>query len=98
MQATLGDLKKDKANDPVTIFLKIDDQKLVLGVLSADKFPQISFDLVFEKEFELSHNGKGGSIYCLGYRAPMEDQGQYPFQFENMCLSCLVWFYDQAVS
>ncbi|KAL0537862.1 hypothetical protein IC582_026853 [Cucumis melo] len=86
-QATLGDLKKDKANDPVTIFLKIDDQKLVLGVLSADKFPQISFDLVFEKEFELSHNGKGGSIYCLGYRAPMEDQGQYPFQFENMCLS-----------
>lgn len=79
MQATLGELKKDKANEHVTLFVKINGQKLVLGILSAEKFPQISFDLVFEKEFELSHNGKNGSIYCLGYQAPMEDQEQYPF-------------------
>ncbi|XP_038900401.1 histone deacetylase HDT1-like [Benincasa hispida] len=75
-QATLGELKKDKANEPVTVFLKINDQKLVLGILSAEKFPQIAFDLVFEKDFELFHNGKSGSIYCLGYRAPMDDQEQ----------------------
>ncbi|KAG7010689.1 Histone deacetylase HDT1 [Cucurbita argyrosperma subsp. argyrosperma] len=62
-QATLGEIKKDKANENVTIFLKIGDQKLVLGILSAEKFPQLSFDLVFEKEFELSHNGKSGSVY-----------------------------------
>ncbi|CAK9314337.1 unnamed protein product [Citrullus colocynthis] len=60
-QATLGELKKDKANEHVTLFVKINDQKLVLGILSAEKFPQISFDLVFEKEFELSHNGKNGN-------------------------------------
>ncbi|KAL0537861.1 hypothetical protein IC582_026852 [Cucumis melo] len=60
-QATLGEIKKDKASENVTIFLKIGDQKLVLGILSAEKFPQLSFDLVFEKEFELSHNGKSGN-------------------------------------
>ncbi|XP_023522030.1 histone deacetylase HDT1-like [Cucurbita pepo subsp. pepo] len=73
-QATLGELKKDKSKESVTIFLKIDEQKLVLGILSAEKFPQLSFDLVFEKEFELSHNGKSGSIYCMGYQASAEDQ------------------------
>ncbi|XP_022996072.1 histone deacetylase HDT1-like [Cucurbita maxima] len=73
-QATLGEIKKDKANENVTIFLKIGGQKLVLGILSAEKFPQLSFDLVFEKEFELSHNGKGGSVYCAGYQAYAEDQ------------------------
>ncbi|XP_023513047.1 histone deacetylase HDT1-like [Cucurbita pepo subsp. pepo] len=75
-QATLGEIKKDKANENVTIFLKIGDQKLVLGILSAEKFPQLSFDLVFEKEFELSHNGKSGSVYCAGYQAFAEDQEQ----------------------
>ncbi|XP_022140695.1 histone deacetylase HDT1-like [Momordica charantia] len=73
-QATIGETKKDKANENVTIFLKIGDQKLVLGILSAEKFPHLSFDLVFEKEFELSHNGKGGSVYCCGYQAFAEDQ------------------------
>ncbi|XP_038900554.1 histone deacetylase HDT1-like [Benincasa hispida] len=74
-QLTVGEVKKDK-NEPVTVFLKINDQKFPLGILSAEKFPQIPFDLVFEKEFELSHNGKSGSIYCLGYRASIEDQEQ----------------------
>ncbi|XP_008458629.2 histone deacetylase HDT1-like [Cucumis melo] len=72
-QATLGEIKKDKASENVTIFLKIGDQKLVLGILSAEKFPQLSFDLVFEKEFELSHNGKSGSVYCAGYQAYGDD-------------------------
>ena len=78
MQATLGEIKKEKANENVTIFLKIGDQKLVLGILSGEKFPQLSFDLVFEKEFELSHNGKSGSVYCAGYQAYGDDHEQYP--------------------
>lgn len=82
IQATLGEIKS-KANENVTIFLKIGGQKLVLGILSAEKFPQLSFDLVFEKEFEISHNGKGGSIYCAGYQAFADDQEQYP--------SFLIW-------
>ncbi|MCE3050822.1 hypothetical protein HAX54_048248 [Datura stramonium] len=36
-------------------------QKLVLGTLSSDKLPQQQFDLVFDRDFELSHNWKNES-------------------------------------
>ncbi|KAK1322813.1 Histone deacetylase HDT2 [Acorus calamus] len=58
-QACIGEPKKEK-ND-IQVFVKVDDKKLVLGTLSAEKYPQISYDLVFEKEFELSHSGKHNS-------------------------------------
>lgn len=64
-QAVLGELKKD--GEPVTLYVKVDDKKLVLGVLSPDTNPQLSFDLVFEKDFEISHNSKSGSVHLLGY-------------------------------
>ncbi|KAK4760573.1 hypothetical protein SAY87_005466 [Trapa incisa] len=55
--ATLGESEK-KGVESVPIYVKSGNKKLVLGTLSANKFPQISYDLVFEKEFELSHNWK----------------------------------------
>ncbi|XP_030939072.1 histone deacetylase HDT1-like [Quercus lobata] len=67
-QASLGE-SKNKGNESTPIFVKFGDQKLVLGTLSQEKFPQLSFDLVFEKEFELSHNWKNGSVYFAGYKA-----------------------------
>lgn len=68
-QASLGESKKEGGNEFIPIHVKIDDQKLVLGTLSPANFPQIAFDLVFEKEFELSHNWKHGSVYFCGYQA-----------------------------
>ncbi|KAK9279199.1 hypothetical protein L1049_012877 [Liquidambar formosana] len=76
-QASLGESKKDKGNDSVPLFLKFDDQKIVLGTLSTEKYPQISFDLLFEKEFELSHNWKNGSVYFCGYKTDIPDQEGY---------------------
>ncbi|EXB66237.1 Histone deacetylase HDT1 [Morus notabilis] len=61
--ACLGEVKKDKGSEPVHLFAKVDDKKFVIGILSSEKFPQISFDLVFEKDFELSHNWKNGNEY-----------------------------------
>ncbi|KAF5744812.1 putative Histone deacetylase 2a [Tripterygium wilfordii] len=58
IQAALGESKKDKGKEYVPLFVKCGDKKLVIGTLSSEKFPQVSFDLVFEKEFELSHNWK----------------------------------------
>jgi hypothetical protein len=49
------------------MFVKVDDQKLSIGTLSTDKFPQVPFDLVFEKEFELSHTSKTSSVFFSGY-------------------------------
>ncbi|KAM0920927.1 hypothetical protein ACQ4PT_007166 [Festuca glaucescens] len=63
-QGALGEVKKD---DKATMFVKVDDKKLSIGTLSTDKFPQISFDLVFEKEFELSHTSKSSSVFFSGY-------------------------------
>ncbi|KAE8098470.1 hypothetical protein FH972_016530 [Carpinus fangiana] len=60
-QACLGEVK-DKGNESICLFVKVDEQKLVLGTLSYEKFPQISFDLMFEKKFELSHNWKSGTV------------------------------------
>ncbi|KAJ4977747.1 hypothetical protein NE237_008527 [Protea cynaroides] len=75
-QANLGEVKKDKANESIPLFVKIGGQKLVIGTLSTEKCPQIIFDLVFEKEFELSHNWKNGSVYFIGYKSVLPDE--YP--------------------
>ncbi|KAK4286376.1 hypothetical protein QN277_002937 [Acacia crassicarpa] len=79
-QAALGETKKDKGAEPVVLYLKFGDQKLVLGTLSKDNFPQISFDLVLEKEFELSHNSKNVSVFFCGYKAEIpEEEGDDDF-------------------
>eukprot|EP00262_Sarcandra_glabra_P007064 TRINITY_DN1962_c1_g2_i1.p1 TRINITY_DN1962_c1_g2~~TRINITY_DN1962_c1_g2_i1.p1 ORF type:complete len:326 (+),score=95.91 TRINITY_DN1962_c1_g2_i1:52-978(+) len=77
-QASLGEVKKDKGNVSIPIFVKFGGQKLVLGTLSPEKCSHISFDLVFEKEFELSHNWKNGSVYFCGYKTIIpEDDTDY---------------------
>ena len=64
-QGAFGEVKKD---DKATMFVKVDNQKLAVGTLSADKFPQLQFDLVFEKDFELSHTSKSASVFFSGYK------------------------------
>lgn len=44
---------------------KIDIKNYVIGALSAEDRPQLMFNLVFEGEFELSHDWKSGSVYIL---------------------------------
>ncbi|GAU35019.1 hypothetical protein TSUD_103420 [Trifolium subterraneum] len=62
-QVALGESKKDKGNESVVLFVKVGEQKIVLGTLVKDKIPQISLDLVLDKEFELSHNSKTASVH-----------------------------------
>ncbi|GFQ04145.1 histone deacetylase hdt1 [Phtheirospermum japonicum] len=68
-QACLGELKKEKSNDSVHLFVNVEGKKLVLGTLFAEKLPQQQFDLVFDKDFEISHNSKSASVYFYGYLA-----------------------------
>ncbi|KAF5751594.1 histone deacetylase HDT1-like [Tripterygium wilfordii] len=93
-QAALGESKKDKGKEAVPLYVKCGDQKLVIGTLSSENFPQVSFDLVFEKEFELSHNWKGGSVHFCGYKVPIPDE--YPsyllFQFIFFCVYNTFYF------
>ncbi|KAA0043925.1 histone deacetylase HDT1 [Cucumis melo var. makuwa] len=74
-QACLGE-SKSKGSEQVFLYVKVGNQKLVLGTLSSEKFPQVSFDLVFDKEFELSHNWKNGSVHFTGYTSLLPEE--YP--------------------
>ncbi|KAL9225617.1 hypothetical protein vseg_001519 [Gypsophila vaccaria] len=69
-QATLGEVKKDK--ETVLLHVKVGDKKLVLGMLSQET-PHLSFDLVFDEEFEISHSWKNGSVHLLGYQSDVLD-------------------------
>ncbi|KAK8473603.1 hypothetical protein PHAVU_001G186300 [Phaseolus vulgaris] len=72
--ACLGDVTKAKGGELVALNVKFGNQKLVLGTLSSDKFPQISYDLIFEKEFELSHSWKNGSVFFTGFKAQSQSE------------------------
>ncbi|PIA29249.1 hypothetical protein AQUCO_06100039v1 [Aquilegia coerulea] len=82
--AALGEPKKDiGGSESVVLFATINGQKIVIGTLSTNKCPQISYDLVFEKEFELSHNWNNGSVYFFGYRADTEEEDGNPTNIKN---------------
>ncbi|CAA0815003.1 Histone deacetylase HDT1 [Striga hermonthica] len=74
-QASLGEVKDVKEAKRVSLRLKVDNKDFVIGSLSAEDRPQVMFDLVFEKQFELSHDLKQGSVYFMGYIAeePISD-------------------------
>lgn len=62
-------MKKEKGNESVCMCVNVEGRKLVLGTLMTEKLPQQQFDLVFDRDFELSHNWKNGSVYFYGYKA-----------------------------
>lgn len=69
-------MKDAKGAKNVPLRLKVDDKKFMIGSLAADR-TQLMFDLVFEKEFELSHDWKSGSVYFIGYKADDPVSGIY---------------------
>ncbi|EPS60005.1 deacetylase-like protein, partial [Genlisea aurea] len=75
----LSEVKDLKKAQYVPLRLKIDDKDYIIGSLSAEDRTQIMVDLVFEKEFELSHDLKDGSIYFIGYKAedPISDDDEF---------------------
>lgn len=61
------------------VFGEVDGKRILLGTLSVEHRPQLSIDLVFEKEFELLHTSKTYNIFFSGYQAA--DARRYPFAF-----------------
>ncbi|CAH9070909.1 unnamed protein product [Cuscuta europaea] len=69
-QASLGEVKDDSGAKNVLLRMKVGKENFVIGSLSAGERPQIMCDLYLNKEFELSHDLKSGSVYFLGYSEP----------------------------
>lgn len=68
-QIAIGEFNK-VGDKTVQVFVKVggdDKQKLVIGNLS-QKVPQVYLDLLFEQDFEVSHECKSSSVYLLGYK------------------------------
>ncbi|XAR60089.1 Histone deacetylase [Bertholletia excelsa] len=80
-QAALGEGKKEKGSELIPLRVKINGDNFIVGSLSAENVPQVSFDLVFEKAFELSHDWKNGSVYFCGYSA------DNPFVYPSNCFN-----------
>ncbi|XP_057252192.1 histone deacetylase HDT1 [Beta vulgaris subsp. vulgaris] len=66
-QACLGEVKKDKGNDYIRLYAQKNGQKFVIGMLSHERLHNLNLDLIFEDEFELSHDLKQGSVHFAGY-------------------------------
>ncbi|XP_039852315.1 histone deacetylase HDT2-like isoform X2 [Panicum virgatum] len=61
-------LQDDKGNEDVRVFVKINENRILIGTLSVDKYPQCKIGLVFEEEFELMHTSKNSNISAIGFK------------------------------
>ncbi|KAH9563302.1 hypothetical protein CY35_05G119200 [Sphagnum magellanicum] len=75
-QAALGEGKgKSEGSNKAVLSVEVDATKVVLGTLYQGKCDQISLDLVFDRDFVVSHTGSSVSLYLCGYRteAPQDE-------------------------
>ena len=65
--------------------MTVDGKELVIGTLSQGNIPQISLDLIFDQEFELSHSLETGSVHFIGYKSPnIDDEECYSSSEEEV--------------
>ena len=95
-QAALGESKdkSGKGNARVVLKVQVDDSEVVLGTLSEGKCDQMPLDLVFDREFTVSHNSSSSSVYICGYRTegPEYDDSEGAYSFFNMLVFLLLAF------
>jgi len=91
-QVALGEAKKEKANEPVVLYVKVGGgQKIVLGTLKRDDIPHLSLDLVLDDESELSHSSKTASVFFCGYKVLT-----YPYIILLIVYCILVFFRESS--
>ncbi|XP_010543470.1 PREDICTED: histone deacetylase HDT3 isoform X2 [Tarenaya hassleriana] len=74
-QAALGE-SKNKGDEPIYLYLVVDDVKYTIGTLFQGKCPQLSSEILLEKGFELSHSWKHGSVYFTGYKVDAREDDE----------------------
>ncbi|KAH0929925.1 hypothetical protein HID58_015652 [Brassica napus] len=83
-QIAIGEFNK-VGDKTVQVFVKVggdDKQKLLIGNLS-QKVPQVLLDLLFEQDFEISHECKSSSVYLLGYKTVDPLDGELNSDFDS---------------
>lgn len=80
--ASLGNCKGEKG-EAVTLNVKVGDSKFVMGTLVSESIPQACFDVLFDKEFELSHNWGKGSVHFVGFECPNNNNDEEGEDFSD---------------
>lgn len=65
--------KSGKKVERVVVRVQVDESEVVLGTLSEGKCDQMPLDLVFDREFKISHNSNSSSVFICGYRTEGPD-------------------------
>ncbi|KAL3694404.1 hypothetical protein R1sor_008055 [Riccia sorocarpa] len=66
-QVALGPASEGKS-ERVVLRVETGDKNIVLGTLCSGKCDQMALDLIFDREFKLSHTGTSSSVYFCGYK------------------------------
>jgi hypothetical protein len=82
LKVALGE-SKNNVTEPIQLYVTVGSDKLLIGTLSHEKFPQLSTEIVLERNFALSHTWKNGSVFFSGYKVDASDP--YPLLFEHFC-------------
>ncbi|CAK9226884.1 unnamed protein product [Sphagnum troendelagicum] len=90
-QAALGEGKGKSEGNKAVLSVEVDATKVVLGTLYQGKCDQISLDLVFDRDFVVSHTGSSVSMYLCGYRTEAP-QDEYPFSIPFFTVDSQVYF------
>ena len=83
-------LQDDKGDEDVRVFVKVNGNRILIGTLSVDKYPQCKIGLVFEKEFELMHTSKNSNISAIGFKF-REGKRKYPFISHSSMFGKKLW-------
>lgn len=78
--------KSGKKVERVVVRVQVDESEVVLGTLSEGKCDQMPLDLVFDREFKISHNSNSSSVFICGYRTEGPDDF-YDSEGKCVCLS-----------
>ncbi|CAL9229048.1 unnamed protein product [Arabidopsis halleri] len=71
-QVALGE-NKSNVTEPIQLYVTVGQDKLLIGTLSHERFPQLATELVLERNFALSHSWKNGSVFFSGYKVDASD-------------------------
>ncbi|KAG6545938.1 hypothetical protein Mapa_012598 [Marchantia paleacea] len=81
-QAALGPSSSGKA-ERVVLRVETGGKDVVLGTLSSGKCDQMALDLIFDREFKLSHTGTSCSVYFCGYKTEKGEPEEFDSEMEE---------------
>lgn len=66
-----------KSDERVAVYIHVDGKKIMIGSCVRGSCEQFGLDLVFEKDFKISHTSKSASVFCCGYTTFIQEEDEF---------------------